>query len=93
MPGSHGENKGQKYCLGLISVCVLGRSRVDFSPEPPERAKQLTSKLYSNQGALLTEYKGLHCSSPGSRPPLLALQGQMQLTPILLFCPGIFNIK
>lgn len=74
MPGSHGENKGQKYCLGLISVCVLGRSRVDFSPEPPERAKQLTSKLYSNQGALLTEYKGLHCSSPGSRPPLLALQ-------------------
>lgn len=43
-PGSLGKTNGQKHCLGLISGCVK-KEQSDFSPEPPERAKQLTSKL------------------------------------------------
>lgn len=45
MPCSLRKTNGQEYCLGLTCVCVK-KEQSDFLPEPPDKAKQLTSKLH-----------------------------------------------
>lgn len=45
MPGSCGENKRSEI-LSWSHLCMcVKKEKSDFLPEPPERAKQLTSKL------------------------------------------------
>lgn len=66
--------------LSWSHLCMCVKERSDFLLEPPERAKQLTSKCTLTEVHYSTEYKGLNYSSCGCQtasadPPASPAEG------------------